>query len=522
MARRWPAASEYMAAVQQLESTFVDARIRMGRWVPGWMGLPACASGQNAVVFPIELNGTKVAVKCFTSATGDSRRYEALAKHLERRPCGVFAEATWREDGVRIAGRSWPIVTMAWLEGRCLHEWIADRLSEPDRILALAQRWRKAVAQLGAAGIAHGDLQHGNILIGSRSSIRLVDYDGIWVQEIADVLPHEVGHPNYQHPQRRQAGTWGEHIDWFSALVIYTSLRAIGGDPSLWDAYHNGENLVFTADDYQDPGNTPIWALLAQNPDPEVSALTQLLRDACGADPAIPATLDTLLDTQQLPAPQPLTTKPTPTTKHDTPTQWWANQERPTATDTTSGTRSRSEPELEAATSGSSSWLTGAYRYRDDQLVEATVAVGPSGSQPADATSRSSTQPTQPKLSGRTRWLAAAVAALVVAAGIALLLSTTGGRSSSSGVSGPTTTTTTAPLPTMLSATQPVALVSAPAATATQIGVVPPAAVVQFDCLTTTFDQGNPFVKVTFNGATGFAEMPISPAVNLIGHVPFC
>jgi predicted Ser/Thr protein kinase len=420
MARRWPAASEYMGAVQQLERTFVDPRIRTGRWVPGWMGLPACASGQNAVVFPIELNGTKVAVKCFTSGTGDSRRYEALAKHLERRPCGVFADATWREDGVRIAGESWPIVTMAWLEGRCLHEWIADRLSEPDRISALAQRWRKAVAQLGTAGIAHGDLQHGNILIGSRSSIRLVDYDGIWVQEIADVPPHEVGHPNYQHPQRRQVGTWGEHIDWFSALVIYTSLRAIAADPGLWDTYHNGENLILTATDYQNPGTTPIWAPLAQNPDSEVAALTQLLRDACGADPSIPATLDTLLDTKQLLAPQPLTTKPTLTTKDDTATTWWGNL--PTATDTTSGTRSRSEPEVEAVTSGPSSWLTGAYRYRDDQLIDGTVAVGPSGSQPADATLTSKRQPSPPerqtevaKRARRKAWLVSATAVVLIA-----------------------------------------------------------------------------------------------------------
>jgi serine/threonine protein kinase len=314
MARRWPAASEYVAAVQELEVSFGVPGLRSGQWVPGWMGLPACATGQNAVVFPIVVDGVEVAVKCFTAPAGDGRRYSALAAHLVDHPCRSLAEATWVEEGVRVAGQWWPVATMPWLEGHCLHDWVGERLSDPQRIGPLAERWRKAVEQLGAAGIAHGDLQHGNILIGSRSRIRLVDYDSVWVSEIADVAPREVGHPNYQHPQRRELGLWGRYVDWFSALVIYVSLRAVAAEPDLWSEYHNGENLILCANDYLKPGTSPIWDRLANSSDTEVPKLTQLLHKACRADADIPANLNELLTTQKLPRPN-QTPLPKPATR---------------------------------------------------------------------------------------------------------------------------------------------------------------------------------------------------------------
>jgi hypothetical protein len=294
-----------VSAVQHLESAFCDPELRRGTTRPGWLGLPAFASGQNAVVFPIDLPGGNLAVKCFTGGTAEQRRYEGLATHLKYSPCPVLADAIWYDEGIEVNTDKWPIVTMPWLSGKGLHEFVASSLDQSDRLKSLASRWRAAVGELGRAKIAHGDLQHGNVIIGSRSAIHLVDYDGVWVDEIADLPPSEVGQPNYQHPERIHTGAWGQKIDTFSALVIYLSLLALAGDPDLWPDYNNGENLILTADDYLSPAKAPIWKRLDASPDPDIVELSQLLQRCCKVTVNLGIDLATILDSRQIPNAKP-------------------------------------------------------------------------------------------------------------------------------------------------------------------------------------------------------------------------
>src|SRR2546430_4647189 len=51
--------------------------------------------------------------------------------------------------------------------------------------------------------VAHGDLQHGNILVRG-GSIQLVDYDGMWVPALKGRHATEIGHRAYQHPERSE------------------------------------------------------------------------------------------------------------------------------------------------------------------------------------------------------------------------------------------------------------------------------------------------------------------------------
>src|SRR5207248_10425515 len=59
----------------------------------------------------------------------------------------------------------------------------------------------RSVRHLEAAKVAHGDLQHGNILVRG-GSIQLVDYDGMWVPALSGRDATEIGHRAYQHPER--------------------------------------------------------------------------------------------------------------------------------------------------------------------------------------------------------------------------------------------------------------------------------------------------------------------------------
>lgn len=289
MTGRFPAASQYVAAVQYPATCFPGAELKNSQVASGLLGLPASASGQNAIVFRMITEDREVAIRCFTSPATEGRaRYEALAAHLEENPCPLLASARWVDQGIRIGSECWPVVEMEWVQGQLLHTAVANDLQDPQRLNDLAERWREATRTLNDAGIAHGDLQHGNILVESSGALRLVDFDGTWVPAIATHPPREVGHPNFQHPTRIEAGTWGPRIDTFAALVIYLSLRALAADPTLWDL-HNGENLIFTAADFRAVGQTPAWQRLRHSPEAQIVVLAELLQDMCHG-PAQPET----------------------------------------------------------------------------------------------------------------------------------------------------------------------------------------------------------------------------------------
>jgi serine/threonine protein kinase len=180
---------------------------------------------------------------------------------------------------------------MEWVAGKQLQDYVEDHLREPKVLGRLADRWRGVVSGLGRVHIAHGDLQHGNILVDSQGQIRLVDYDGFFIPPLQGHPPdEEVGHANYQHAERIRWGYYEENVDGFSALVIYLSLLALKADPGLWDpTFHSGDNLVFSARDFKKPGLTPLWSRLKKSPEAEVRRLTAELENFCrGPVSAVP------------------------------------------------------------------------------------------------------------------------------------------------------------------------------------------------------------------------------------------
>jgi hypothetical protein len=299
--KKWPSNSEYVHAVHDLTRCFEDPDLRNGSIRPGTViGLPECATGQNAIVFPVQNGTRKWAVRCFTTPAPEGRqRYEAFSSYVSDLYIPSLVDAEWLETGIRTDSGWWPVVKMEWIAGKALHDVVASYLDTPERLQRLSDEWRGVARDLRNSKIAHGDLQHGNILIDPRNRLRLVDYDGIWVPELADVRGREVGHPNYQHPERIATGAWDEHIDAFSALVIYVSLCALAADSTLWE-FHNGECLVFRADDYVDPGLTAIWKRLKRSPDPDVVDLASLLAAACRTTVRVPTDLEQVLTTRRI------------------------------------------------------------------------------------------------------------------------------------------------------------------------------------------------------------------------------
>jgi uncharacterized membrane protein YeaQ/YmgE (transglycosylase-associated protein family) len=276
---RWPTSTDYTAAVQRPDAAFGVLELQRGTITMTPLGMPAVASGQNVVVFRADTERGPVAIRCFVNPPGNGDlRYAALERHIAIKDCESLSTAAWIETGITTQGRWWPIVLMPWETGRPLNIVVEDLIDDPASLRVLAEKWCDAVVSLQAADIAHGDLQHGNVLVESDLNIRFVDLDGIWVPEIEVGAPAEHGHPNYQHPGRA-SHHWGANIDSFSAMLILLSLRGLAADSGL-ERFLGGENLLFTRADLVAPGRTEIWARLAASPDPEVVAWRDTLLDA--------------------------------------------------------------------------------------------------------------------------------------------------------------------------------------------------------------------------------------------------
>jgi WD domain, G-beta repeat len=241
-------------------------------------GMPQAATGRSAIVFRADVDSEDKALRCFTrAAEGQQKRYQDLHEYLDHSIPPYMVDFKYRDREILVKGTRYPVVEMDWAEGRPLHSWVEQHLESPYSLLRLAAIWLKVVNDLQARRMAHGDLSSDNCLV-TGHKLTLIDYDDFFISPLAGSNPGEAGNPHFQHPGR--PGYYALNMDNFPALVIYLSLLALATDSSLW-RFHNGKNLIFTADDYKAPGATPLWEALAENPDQRIKPLVTALAEMC-------------------------------------------------------------------------------------------------------------------------------------------------------------------------------------------------------------------------------------------------
>ena len=272
----WPDLTDYHEALQFPQRSLGDSELQRAQIDKDRFGMPKPATGGNAVVYKATEGQNVWAVRCFLRPISDhAERYAAISKHLQKNRAAHSTKFFYLADGLRIKGGTFPIVKMAWVQGQHLDRCAESLLGQPKELAGLREKFRTLVKEVEAAKFAHGDLQHGNILV-SGKELLLIDYDGMWVPALIGRQATEIGHRAYQHP-KRSVSDYGPYLDRFSALVIYLSLRALEIDRKLWDQYYTGDNLLFVREDFNEPGKTPIWGDLAALNNPEVSYLAGVL-----------------------------------------------------------------------------------------------------------------------------------------------------------------------------------------------------------------------------------------------------
>src|SRR5208283_254868 len=156
---------------------------------------------------------------------------DLISAHLKGRKLNCLVDFEYRDRSIRSAGdgKWYPLIIMEWVQGETLFNWLQARTREGNReaIAAVADRWLEAIQELSDNSLAHGDLQHGNVMVagttypGSAWHLKLVDYDGMCVPSLVGRRNLEVGVEPYQHPDRGAGTLLSLDLDNFSALVIY-------------------------------------------------------------------------------------------------------------------------------------------------------------------------------------------------------------------------------------------------------------------------------------------------------------
>jgi len=301
-AQFWPSARQFAEAVQCPAVCFEEVTLKGMLPAVDRLGMPLVTSGQFAYVFKLNARhgGDSLAVRCFRGFLGDREaRYRALDAHLGAHPARALPRFKYLPKGVLVAGRRFPILVMEWVSGPTLDVYLEDVVHRPGVVRHLADEWLRLMESLRAAGVAHGDLQHGNVIVeGGR--LRLVDLDGVYVPALEGFAASEVGHQHYQHPARR-ADFFAREVDNFAALVVYLSLAALAERPTLWREHHD-ENLLFTRADFEDPEASELFRKVRET-GPELARLADALAAAAKADPRqTPWLLDLVPPPSRLPA----------------------------------------------------------------------------------------------------------------------------------------------------------------------------------------------------------------------------
>ncbi|MFQ5855309.1 MAG: hypothetical protein ACE5LU_06675, partial [Anaerolineae bacterium] len=283
----WPARDDYQNAVRNPKRNVKDRRLQATQVETTHLGVlevPFPRSGNFGAVYKFSNRHQAYALKVFDKAQPDRQlRYQLIHQHLSTQPKPPsLVSFSYDEQGILVNGRWYPALVMDWAEGQLLDEYLRETLNRHGQVdnRLLCQAWIELVLGLQQRRVAHGDLQHGNILVMPDGALNLVDYDGMFVPAMRQqgLTAAEIGLPAYQHPKRYR-GYFDERLDNFAALVILLSLASLDG--YLWHRYHTDDNcLVVREPDLLRPNQSALLTELTQSPDAPVRKLAVILKAA--------------------------------------------------------------------------------------------------------------------------------------------------------------------------------------------------------------------------------------------------
>ena len=285
---QWPGRADYTQAVRDYPNISIkDQKLKGGRPRYGKDGFLISFAGGFSIVFPIEIVSQIYALRCWTQEVGNAEfRYKEISTYLKQAGLPYFVDFEYVLEGILINGVKHPVTRMEWAKGETLRDFIEQNIQDAYIFRTVASEFQKMVASLHKHQIAHGDLQDGNILLkrnGTDISIKLIDYDSLFVPTLKGQPDQIVGLREYQHPKRMEGGGHvNEKVDYFSELVIYLSFLSLSEKPNLWNEFKDKteKGLLFSRADLNNPDQSDIFKEL-EKLSPEIQELTATLKEYC-------------------------------------------------------------------------------------------------------------------------------------------------------------------------------------------------------------------------------------------------
>ena len=137
-----------------------------------------------------------------------------------------LCEFQYIDKGINVEGNIYPTTRMRWIDGITIKDYICQNRNSKGLLIALANNFLKMTQALHSRSLAHGDLQHGNILVDKNHQLYLVDYDSFYCPRLKGEADTVTGLADYQHPARINNKSVSEKLDYFSELIIYLSILA--------------------------------------------------------------------------------------------------------------------------------------------------------------------------------------------------------------------------------------------------------------------------------------------------------
>jgi serine/threonine protein kinase len=280
----WPSLQDYNEAIQNPKACLNDLELKNSLPYTTALGLPRAITGSFASVYRMHCADKDYALRLFLKNIKDqAERYARISSFVQNDNLPYTVTFDFLTNGIKSRGEWLPALKMEWVEGQQFDDYIVGNLKNADKLGLLASNFMKMMEEMRAAGIAHGDLQHGNIII-CNDELRLVDYDGMYVPAMRNFASNELGHPNYQHPSRDQ-NHFGPYLDNFSAWIIYASIKALQFDPALLNQLGGcDDSLLFRRSDFQDPLRSAAFAAFEKHENEELRKLGSFVRAQLSKD----------------------------------------------------------------------------------------------------------------------------------------------------------------------------------------------------------------------------------------------
>jgi serine/threonine protein kinase len=285
----YPSGSEYQKSVQNCHICVLDPLLRDGQpQKKSNYGLLVYSGGYTRV-FPVDVNQKMYALRCWTNSVENVEyRYQEIKTYLEKYQLSCFVLFDYIAEGILVNGLKYPILRMEWAEGPNLKTFIQNNLYSSDILEKAADNFLQTVQLLHQNNIAHGDLQHENIIVqGQKDDIQmiLIDYDSLYIPAFQGMKDEIAGKPSFQHPARiknEQSSEATDYIDYFSELVIYLTILVFAEQPSLWDQFNINalEDFFFTDQDFIYPDQSPIFEIFDKM-SARIQYLAAALRNYC-------------------------------------------------------------------------------------------------------------------------------------------------------------------------------------------------------------------------------------------------